>query len=243
MTILVLSAFVSETKRLMDKYRARMAASEKSFRIFQTEFGEVTLRFGITGEGKESLRRFFEWYGARAGSYELPGLIISTGYAGALKKELKAGDIVMADSVTDVTSGKNYQLEIPSVLRTKYPRWLCSGLTVGRLTEADAKAVLSGQRPDAAFVDMESSAVMDYCGVRRLPCWIVRSISDRLGFRFPKSDLVRDKWTDIPPLRWLYRIFTDPADFSRAVRLQINLWKAQKNIASAVSAVLRELIS
>lgn len=240
MVILVLSAFQSETGSLRKKYGALEAAAERSFHLYHAAKGGATVRFGTTGEGKDNVRRFFEWYTAKAGSHDLPDLVLSTGYAGALKKDLKAGDIVVAENITDLSTGKAYRLETPSALREKFPP--CGGLTVGRLTGSADKTDLFLERPDAAFVDMESSAVLDFCVPKRVPCWVVRSVSDPAGFRFPAKEFVRDNWRDIPVKLWLYRILTDPADFLRAVRLQGNLVKARKNITQTVSTVIDSLV-
>ena len=117
-----------------------------------------------------------------------PPWILSCGFAGALLPEMKIGDIVTADAVTDA-----HGHELASGLQM--PADPQHGLHVGRLLTADAivrsvqeKKQLAEQF-QAIAVDLESLAVAQVCrdaGVRFLA---VRAISDDLSADLPPEML------------------------------------------------------
>lgn len=113
-----------------------------------------------------------------------PAWIISCGFAGAMRPEMKIGDIFVSDSV-----GTEFEEPIatPHGMRADPAK----GLHVGRLlTTAEVvrrvedKQSLS-QRFDAIACDMESFAVAQVCRELKLPFMIVRAITDDLSLDLP----------------------------------------------------------
>lgn len=130
-----------------------------------------------------------------------PDLVINTGVAGGVGSEgVKVLDVVVADHVAyhDVWCGpgtewgeaSGYPLLMPAALEMLAPGTvegieaakvglICSGdIFVSRPEEV---ALIRGHFPQVKAVDMESAAIMQTCMRRKVPCMVVRVISDTPG--------------------------------------------------------------
>ena len=99
--------------------------------------------------------------------------VVSTGFAGALRQDLRAGDTFIAHSV--VSAGVEHPCRIP----LGSPRGSRTGvlLSLDRIiVSAREKLELGRQGADA--VDMEAAAVAAVAAEREVPFYCVRSISD-----------------------------------------------------------------
>jgi adenosylhomocysteine nucleosidase len=117
-----------------------------------------------------------------------PAWVISAGFSGALKPEIKVGHIVMADSIVD-THGHELRLDL------NMPADPEKGLHVGRLVNTDEivrtvaeKKSLAEQHGGVA-VDLESLAVAQMCRERETRFLAVRVISDDLSADLPPEVL------------------------------------------------------
>lgn len=236
MTVLVLASFTGELEKAPLFRGARTLFGEKQHRLFQNAFGNAAVRFGITGEGRGNVKRFFEIYFAKAGSHDLPGMVIATGFAGALNPSLKAGAVVAAREVIDLSTGRHYLSDVPAVVTGRFP--LLSCLSVDRFMLGEGKASLARDLPQAGFIDMESAAVAETCSSRRIPWLVLRAVSDPVDFKFPSQEFVQDSWRRISIPRLALSLFRKPSDIVRTLAFQNNLARARKNIACAVLAVL-----
>lgn len=117
-----------------------------------------------------------------------PAWVISAGFCGALRPQLGLGDIVMANAVVDL---HGHEVRVDLRMGDE-PR---KGLHIGRLLTADAvvrtvaeKRELA-ERHDAIAVDLESLAVAQVCGERKVPFLAVRVVSDDLSHDLPPEVL------------------------------------------------------
>jgi len=152
--------------------------------------GEFTFRGGRYDEARVALVESGPGFArARRATLALieahtPRYIVSCGFSGALKPELKVGHIVMANAITD-THGHEMPLSLPM------PEQLPDGVHVGRLvvvdelvrTPQDKKEL--GESHDAMAVDMESLAVAQVCRDQGVGFMAVRVISDDLDTELP----------------------------------------------------------
>ena len=113
-----------------------------------------------------------------------PAYVVSCGFSGGLRPELKLGHIVMANAITD-THGHDMRLDFSP------PKQLPPGVHAGRLVVVDElvrtteeKAALS-EAHDALAVDLESLAVAQVCRDRGVGFMAVRVISDDLETDLP----------------------------------------------------------
>src|SRR5262249_16404406 len=110
-----------------------------------------------------------------------PRLVLSAGYAGALREDEQIGDIILATDVMD-TAG--------TIRSTTWPGELPAGewrppirrgrlLTVAQLVGDPAAKRELGAKHDAVAVDMESAVVAAMCAKRGVPFGCLRANSDR----------------------------------------------------------------
>jgi adenosylhomocysteine nucleosidase len=104
-----------------------------------------------------------------------PKLVLSAGFAGALREEQAVGDVILATEVVD-TEGNCWATTWPGEWQPPLPRgrFLCSSHLVG---DPEQKRRL-GIQHDAIAVDMESAAVARLCTKHEIPFGCVRAISD-----------------------------------------------------------------
>jgi len=115
-----------------------------------------------------------------------PVWVISAGFSGALKSEMRVGDIVMADSIID-QSNNTLSLDM------KMPADPAKGLYVGKLymSETLVRTVQEKQeladRTGAIAVDMESMTVAQICHDAKVRFVAVRVISDDMSHDLPEE--------------------------------------------------------
>jgi len=136
-----------------------------------------------TGVGTAATERALSWL---LGEPQLgnvpyrPKLVLSAGFAGALKPDLRVGDLVLATESADARG---------DTWRTTWPGDLPPGewqppLRRGRLLTTSAlvgdpqQKQLIGQRHDALTVDMESATVARLCCEHGVPFGCLRGVSD-----------------------------------------------------------------
>jgi len=202
-------------------------------RVIEGAFGEHEIVLGKTGMGKKRIPALM---GELFGAYEI-GCIIFAGVAGAVNTELRAGDVVIPETVRTPDGRTRYDTawrllagERPGALPVKIGG---TQYTVDRVFGSDDKASLRGRDPKAASVDMESSYICERAG--RVPCLILRGISDTHDFTFPKIFFVNRKnfWSVIKYFP------AHPRDFYRFLALWRNCARAAKNTADVVAEIVR----
>jgi len=117
-----------------------------------------------------------------------PDWVISAGFSGALRPEMKVGDIVAANSIVDA-HGQELKVDM------KMPADPERGLYVGRILTSDhlvrtveEKRQLAAAH-DALAVDLESLAVAQICRDTRTKFLAIRVISDDLSADLPPEIL------------------------------------------------------
>jgi adenosylhomocysteine nucleosidase len=117
-----------------------------------------------------------------------PKWVISTGFAGALRAEIKIGHILVADRVMGA-NGEELTIDVGM------PADAARGLHVGRLLTVDhmvrtiAEKQTLAEKTDSLAVDMESFAVATVCRRSKTRFMAVRAISDDLSADLPPEVL------------------------------------------------------
>ncbi len=105
-----------------------------------------------------------------------PRLVVACGFAGALSPQLKIGDMLLASEVIEPGEDDlRWHTVVPGALGDLEMGRL---LTVPRLVAMPADKRSLGRQTAAVMVDMESAAIAEACQARRVPCAVVRAISD-----------------------------------------------------------------
>jgi adenosylhomocysteine nucleosidase len=161
--------------------------------------------------------------------------LISTGFAGALEKDLRVGHLLVADNFSDPKLLSSPHLELADE-----GTFLGKLLTVPRMIESIGQRETLNKKTGAAAVDMETEAIAAACKQHDLPMLSIRAISDTVEQSFPAPadilfDLAKQK-TDF--VRLGFYLFTHPGAISRlnAFRQQIGL--ARKALANALDKIV-----
>ncbi|HVF72552.1 MAG TPA: hypothetical protein VM940_13170 [Chthoniobacterales bacterium] len=157
--------------------------------------------------------------------------LISAGFAGALEKELRVGNVLVSDnySTPELLASPRLQLDDEGTFLGKL-------LTVPRIVESEAERADLANKTGAVAIDMETEIIAEVCAAHQLPILSVRAISDTAAEPFPAPanvlfDVARQKTNFV---RLGSYLLTHPAAFGR-------LNKFREQIAKARSALTRTL--
>jgi adenosylhomocysteine nucleosidase len=218
-------------------------------RVYRGEgFRSVTGRFEgrrvalvVTGMGREAARQ-----GTRALiDGHRPRYVISAGYSGGLRPDVKLGDIVLADRVVDCTGA---QLAVD--LRADPTSARQPGLHVGALVTADrliclpAEKASLGQEHSALAVDMESFAVAQICQQARVPFLAARIISDDSQERLPKFLARYSLQNSLAGKTGVVvgALLKRPADFKMMYKMREESVVLSDRLARFLTSLMRELV-
>jgi adenosylhomocysteine nucleosidase len=154
--------------------------------------------------------------------------IVSTGYAGALKKEYKLGDILVPTEVQSVPPLREFRFQPDPALRERVVERVRTGpwrLHTDRMITSERVIVSSREKQglgltyDAGSVEMESAVIAELAEEASLPWIVVRVVLDEASFALPDVMQV---------LRWrrkkqygkiIAHVATHPYQWVEAVRL------------------------
>ncbi|HEY1598703.1 MAG TPA: hypothetical protein VGG64_03830 [Pirellulales bacterium] len=170
-----------------------------------------------------------------------PDWVISAGFAGGLRSDLRRGDIVMVNEILDI-SGRllSIDIQVPSA----------PGVHVGRLLTVDKiirdpveKAEL-GKTHAALAVDMESWAVGEVCRQDKVRFLAIRVISDTVEDALPEDlDRVIMQRTTAGRLGAAAgTLFRRPASIKDLLRLKEDALVASDRLAKFLSGTIPQLV-
>jgi adenosylhomocysteine nucleosidase len=208
----------------------RLPEAPCSARIYATRRGPVLVL--ETGVGTDRAAAAVRWLM----QHFSPKLIVACGFAGALSPTLKIGDVLLASEVVEPGEDDlHWRTAVPAEL---------GDLPVGRLvTVAElagrpaAKRTLARQT-GAVLVDMESAAIAEACQARRVPCAVVRAISDAADTVLSPQLVALLSGGRVSLWRVLRAVMRSPS-------LTIELWRLARDTriaARRLAAALRRIV-
>jgi adenosylhomocysteine nucleosidase len=196
-----------------------------------------------TGMGRARTEAALHWllgWPALDGVPYRPKVVLSAGFAGALRAKQQVGDVILATEVADL-EGRRWPTSWPGELTGEWRPPLHRGrlLTVsGLVTRPEEKRRL-GEQTEALAVDMESAVVAQLCSLQGVPFGCVRSISDDVDTTLSPqlgSVLAGER---VSPWRVLAALATSP-------RLGVELWRLARQTrraAEQLGTALAELMT
>jgi nucleoside phosphorylase len=162
--------------------------------------------------------------------------LISSGFAGALDKDLKVGHLLVADNFSSPRL-----LSSPKLALADDRTFLGKLQTVPRMIETVEERESLKQKTGAAAVDMETEFVAEVCAAHDLPMLSLRAISDTASEPFPAPahvlfDVAKQK-TDF--FRLGSYLLTHPGAFVRLNAFRERVAVARKALADALDTILR----
>ena len=162
--------------------------------------------------------------------------LISSGFAGALEKELRVGHLLVAENYSSPQLLESPQLELADE-----STFLGRLATVPRMIESIAQRESLNKRTGAAAVDMETETIAELCVAHDLPMLSLRAISDTAVEPFPAPahvlfDLTRQR-TDW--LRLGSYLLAHPRAVSRLNAFRERIGQARRALTHALDKILR----
>jgi adenosylhomocysteine nucleosidase len=195
-----------------------------------------------TGIGAERMQQAVDWLltGPMFGNLLYrPRVILSAGYAGALRDGLAVGDIVLANEVLDC-EGNSWATTWPVKLEGEWQPPLHQGrlLTEAKLIGEPALKRQLGEKHDALAADMESAVLARACQGRGIPFGCVRAISDDLQMAL-SPHLVRLLGSNrVSPARLTASVLRRPGLVGQLWRLARDTQLASRQLARALGELL-----
>jgi adenosylhomocysteine nucleosidase len=186
-----------------------------------------------SGVGKNRARNVL----AKALDAYSPNLVISCGFAGGLNKDLKLGDVLIADTVIDSTKKSNKILDSTEVIKAKeMSNGFAFGIYNGPLITSD-EAVCApkkkkelGEQNSALGVDMETSALLEVTSQRSIPLVSIRVISDTVDQELANFSPCFDENGNVSKMKAGWYILTNPSLIPMAMSLKSQMPVAVKNM-------------
>ena len=196
---------------------------------FQKMCGDKVPVF-LTGIGRENAEKAVREFLAA----HTPSLLMTCGFAGGLKAELKVGDVVFESlsSENDVFAGIRSKLIAAGAREVKI---FCADRIA--TTAADKKKLREETGAEAA--EMESGAIQAVCGRQGIPCVTVRVISDTANEDLPldfNQFLKEDKSMDMSKL--MMAVAKAPWKMGALMELQRNTKLAAHRLADVLMKVI-----
>jgi adenosylhomocysteine nucleosidase len=174
-----------------------------------------------------------------------PAWVVSAGFAGGLRDELRRGHIVMADSVAD-THGSQLAVGLkldPQVVESTPSLHIGRLLTVDHIIRtAEEKRSLAKQH-DAIACDMETMAVAEVCRRHKVRFLSVRIISDAVDDHLPPEidKLLEQKTLAAKLGAAAGAIFKRPSSVKDMWQLREDALKASDRLAKFLLGVVPQL--
>jgi adenosylhomocysteine nucleosidase len=209
--VVIISALEREVAPLVKGWRVLRDPVPAAYRKFQKD-GVVVVCGGV---GARAARR------ATEGALDLyrPGLVVSTGLAGALVPELKVGEVLVPAVVVSAATQERFTI----------PGGTGVLVTASGVAGSKAKRLLAGQH-SGQLVDMEAAAVAEVAKRRGAAFTAVKAISDDAEFDFP----------DLGPFTAIDGRFLT-GRFAAHAALRPWLWRDLAKLASNSVRATREL--
>jgi adenosylhomocysteine nucleosidase len=184
----------------------------------------------VTGIGFDRARLAVQWAIAELE----PELVIAAGYSGALDPSLKVGDIAVASQIVEAEEQK-WRTVIPAELGD----CICGRMFTARslvASIAEKRRLFRATRAQA--VDMESAAIAEACQSDRIPCAVVRAISDSAESEL--SPILANLLSAgrVSPLRALAAVMRRPTLAVQFWRLARDTRRAAASLADALNRLI-----
>jgi nucleoside phosphorylase len=163
-------------------------------------------------------------------------LVISSGFAGAVRDDFQVGDLFLAENFSDT--------QLLSVVRrvlANQPLRVAKLLTSSRMIDSLAERTALAQASGAAAVDMETEVIAAECEARGVPLLSLRVISDTPRQPLPAApdvlfNMARQQ-TDFA--RIFFHLLRTPATIPRMIRFARQIKEARSSLSDALIALLQ----
>jgi nucleoside phosphorylase len=247
MNLLVTAALHYEIRDLIIFFRAKQFYNHKGTRIYRRSLNGNTILFCITGVGPRPVRSFYK----ELKKFDFPvDLWISTGFAGALKNEMKAGDIVICSGNVFSPAG-TFEIRKTAIYDEIFKLFVYGtdhyGMDIyssSEFLDRKDKIEITKKFPSAGFTDMESCEIAAIAHREDIPLVIIRCITDEKGLELPAAKVLKDfqlsgnlKNISMSRLLREIRVIFNFSSFFK------NIGRARSELSKTIKYLLKELCS
>jgi adenosylhomocysteine nucleosidase len=158
-------------------------------------------------------------------------IVFSIGWAGALTNDVEAGQAYNAAGVIDARTGERFRCDAGAG-----ENWL---VTSPKVADAMEKKRLASTY-NAGLVDMEAAAIARLAGMREIPFYCFKGVSDALGEKLPDFNRFIAPDGHFQTGRFALYALLQPWYWPALARMGENSKKASQSIAESVIAFLNE---
>jgi adenosylhomocysteine nucleosidase len=220
--IAIIAAMPAELRPLT---RGRQHERRNGVDLWSSENGEWIAACAGAGVGAAT-RAFAE--AEKSGEVDL---VISTGWAGALREELAPGQAFDVSVVIDTRTGERFIAAGPP-----NDCWLVTSPRVADVTEKKRLA----STYEAALVDMEAAGVARLAKMRGIPFYCIKGISDGYNDQLPDFNRFISSSGQFKLARFVVFALLRPWYWHALIRMGENSRKAARNIAQSLLDFLDE---
>jgi nucleoside phosphorylase len=166
---------------------------------------------------------------------QVPELLISSGFAGALHDQLRVGDLFVAENYSSP--------HVVSVVQSlpgfpHFQKGVLATTTAILDSAAQRQALANTHGGDA--VDMETEFIADACSAFRIPMLSLRAISDTPASPFPAPpdvlfDVARQR---IPTAKLVAHLFSHPSSIGKLMRFAQQIATTRKSLTHALDLLV-----
>ena len=162
--------------------------------------------------------------------------LLSAGMAGALSQDLKAGDLLLPDTVSTDT-GLNFHCnpewhkQVVPVITNKLGKPYCGELLSTQKIISTSDDKLESAKYGAIAVDMESAGILHTASEHQVPALVIRTVIDPLNYSIP-DHIVRnhDQYGEIDSISLVRSVLFRPAQLLKLMSLGRYYHAARKSL-------------
>lgn len=232
--IAVSFALPAESSGLVARLRGRKSATSDETKIIHGKIDNRSVTIFHTGVGRQSCEKKIDDFF----NNELPRVFIAAGFAGAVRNDIQAGELILAENFSD----QRLLSEAQRVLNReglRIAKLFTSPAIVDSINERNEIARASG----ADVVDMETEVIAQSCAARGIPMLSLRVVSDspRNPFPAPPNVLFDMQLQRTNPATLLAYLFKHPIALWRLIQFGRQVAKARAALTSAIVKVIEQL--
>jgi adenosylhomocysteine nucleosidase len=188
------------------------------------------LALHVSGMGAEAAARA----GRAVAAHPLRALV-AAGFCGALRPDLRVGDLIAADEVREESSGESFAAD--AVLLAAAPGRRGTLVSAARIARTPAERA----RLDGLAVDLESAALARAARAAGLPFIALRAVTDETRHRLPDFERMTDPAGRLSAAAGMRHLASHPREVPALVRLAPAARAAGRALRAGLAQMLERL--
>ena len=212
--IAIICAMTAEIKPLVRRWRK---VRERGLSFFESERA-IAVAAGI-GSAPAALAAM------TLVAREQPSCLVSVGFVGALRRDLRVGDVLRPEVVVNVETGRRFRVRDPETRGT---------IVSGRAIAGEQRKRELREEFAADAIDMEGAGIASIAESCGLPFFAVKAVSDEVDFPMPPMNEFVDTTGKFHVVAFAMKALVHPRWWGPTLALARNSRKASVELCGAV---------